>query len=311
MKILVTGSAGYIGSMLVPMLLDEGHKVTVVDNFLYGYTPVLHFASHANVTFYNKDIRRKDTVQGVIKGQDVIIHLASIVGFPACSRDEDAAISTNLESTKLIIDNMSKGQILQYASTGSTYGRVEEICTEETPINPLTLYGKTKAESEKYIFASAHAENCIALRFATVFGVSPRIRLDLLVNDFVYKAVHDRVIVLYEGHFRRTFLHVYDAAYSYVHFLKNLNTGLGNIFNVGTETMNYTKKDIALMIQKRFEYEIYEAGIATDLDQRDYEVSYRKIEETGFKTRITMEEGIDELLKVIPFMKIKMQYRNA
>ena len=311
MKVLITGGAGYVGTVLVPMLLDSGNEVTLIDNFMFGYTPVLHFASQPKLKIINADIRNEGVLCEHLKGKDIIIHLASIVGFPACARDESAAISTNVDSTKLIVDNISLGQILFYASSGSSYGRVEEICTEEIPINPLTLYGRTKAESEEYIFNSKHGKNSIAFRFATVFGVSPRLRLDLLVNDFVYKAVNDKIIVMYEGHFRRTFLHIKDAANSYIHMMNNLNSCSGKIFNVGSNDMNYTKKEVALAIQKKVRFELYEAGIGKDMDQRDYEVSYDKIRKTGYKTIIDLDTGINELLQVITFMKVRLQYRNA
>ncbi len=311
MKILVTGGAGYVGSVLIPVLLEKGHQVTILDLFLFDYTPILHFAHHPKLTVVNADIRNQGVVKQHLKGKDLIIHLAAIVGFPACARDESAAISTNIESTRTIVENMDKGQSLFFASSGSSYGRVDGICTEDTPINPLTLYGRSKAESEKIIFDSKHASNAIAFRFATVFGVSPRLRLDLLVNDFVYKAINDKIIVLYEGHFRRTFLHVNDAALSYIHLLDNFDSSKGQIFNVGADEMNYTKAEVAELIGKKVPYEIYRSDIGTDLDQRDYEVSYVKITDSGFKCTMSLEQGLDELIKVISFIKVKQQYRNA
>ncbi|MBC8204295.1 SDR family oxidoreductase [bacterium] len=311
MKVLVTGGAGYVGSCLLPMLLEAGHDVTMIDMFMFGCHPIMHIASHPQFTVINDDVRNEGVIKKHLKGKDLIIHLASIVGFPACARDESAAVSTNLGSTKLIVDNMEMGQHLFYASSGSSYGRVKEICTEEVPINPLTLYGRTKAESEAYIFNSKHGKNSIAFRFATAFGVSPRIRLDLLVNDFVYKALHDKIIVLFEGHFRRTFLHVKDCAYSYIHMIDRIDSCNGEIYNVGSNDMNYTKKEVALMIQKKVNYELYEAGVGKDLDERDYEVSYDKIIKTGFSNTIDFETGLNELIKVLTFMKLRMEFRNA
>lgn len=311
MKILVTGGAGYVGSVLTPILLEAGHDVTLIDMFLFDYTPALHFAAHPRLKVVNADIRNEGVLKEHLKGSDLIIHLAAIVGFPACARDESAAVTTNIGTTKAIVDNMQPGQALFFASSGSSYGRVEGICTEETPINPLTLYGRTKAEGEKMIFDSKHGPNSIAFRFATVFGISPRLRLDLLVNDFVYKAINDKIIVLYEGHFRRTFLHVRDSALSYLHMMDNFDSCKGQIFNVGSDDMNYTKAEIADIIKKKVPYEIYRSDVGTDFDQRDYEVSYEKIARTGFKTTADMDTGLNELIKVISFMKVKQQYRNA
>ena len=311
MKVLVTGGAGYVGSMLLPMLLNAGHEVTVMDMFMFNYTPLLPLATNPNLTIINADIRNEGVLKEHLPGKDFIIHLAAIVGFPACARDESAAITTNIETTRTIVENMELGQRIFFASSGSSYGRVDGVCTEETPINPLTLYGRTKAEGEKIIFNSIHGKNSVAFRFATVFGVSPRLRLDLLVNDFVYKAINDKIIVLYEGHFRRTFLHVKDAARVFAHIIDNPDSANGEIYNVGSNDMNYTKLEVAQAIKKKVDYEIYQSDIGKDHDQRDYAVSYEKIKKTGYKPEVDFETGIDELIKVVSFMKVRQQYRNA
>ena len=311
LKVTVTGGAGYLGSCLVPMLLERGHRVTVLDNFLYGVEPILHFATHPNVTIINGDVRRDSDLAEAVRGADAVIPLAAIVGFPACAADEAAALSTNLEATRKLLGIMDKGQVMLFPSTGSCYGRAEAFCTEETPINPLTVYARTKAESETAIFESPHAENAVCLRFATVFGAAARLRLDLLINDFVYKAVRDKIIVLYEGHFKRTFLHIRDAARSFVLMLESIDRSRGRVFNVGDDRLNYTKLQVAEAIRKQIAYEIYEVPIGTDLDARNYHVDYRRVQELGFKATIDLDQGIAEMIKICSFVKVRQPFRNA
>jgi nucleoside-diphosphate-sugar epimerase len=310
-KILVTGGAGYVGTVVVPMLLEQGHEVVILDNFLFGFGPVLHFATHPKVRIINGDARRRDDLRAALEGVDDVIHLAAIVGFPACAADENAAVSTNYDSTVLLLELMRPGQRLIYASTGSCYGRAETFCDENTPINPLTVYARTKADSEVAILESPHAENSVVLRFATVFGAAPRLRLDLIVNDFTYKAVNDRIIVLYEGHFKRTFLHIRDAAQCYLTVIDNFDAMKGRVFNVGDERLNHTKRDVALAIQEQLEFELYETDVGTDLDARNYHVSFDRIQEFGFRSTVSLAEGISELLDICSFVRIRMPYRNA
>ncbi|RMG42642.1 MAG: NAD-dependent epimerase/dehydratase family protein [Candidatus Dadabacteria bacterium] len=306
MKILVTGGAGYLGSLLVPMLLGRGYKVTVLDNFTWGVKPVLHFATHPELKIIGGDVRSRDVVNQAVTGQDMVIHLAAIVGYPACAADRDKAISTNVEGTRNIVE-AARGKKLIFASTGSTYGKVEGICTEESPIDPLTLYGSTKWEAEKMITDAGG----VALRFATVFGVSPRLRLDLLVNDFVYQAVHARQIILYEGHFRRTFLHCRDAARSYLTAIDYYDKMAGEAFNVGDNSMNFTKRQVAEKVREQIDFYLHEAAVGEDQDKRDYAVSYDKIGQFGYKAEVSLEEGIAELLKVVPYIHITNEWRNA
>ena len=307
MKILVTGGAGYIGSLLVPMLLKEGHEVILFDNFMWGVTPILHFASDRNLSIISGDIRNESQVKSAVKGCDVVTHLAAIVGYPACAADHNRAVTTNVDGTKNVVNALEPGQKLIFASTGSTYGKVDGICTEETPIDPLTLYGKTKWEGEKMAVDAGG----VALRFATVFGMSPRLRLDLLINDFVYQALHNKQIVLFEGYFRRTFLHATDAAKSYLFSLDNYGKMSGKSFNVGDNSMNYTKKEVAQKIAKFVEFYLHEADIGEDLDKRDYEVSYKLINGLGFKAEVTLEDGIEGLIKVLNHVNIISEWRNA
>ncbi|MBL7086847.1 MAG: SDR family oxidoreductase [Candidatus Cloacimonetes bacterium] len=306
-KVLVTGGAGYKGTILIPKLLEKGYKVTLFDRFLWGFKPILHFASNNNLRIIEGDIRDKSLVAKEVNNHDIILHLAAIVGYPACSADPHLAKTTNIGGTKNICRKISDNQILIFASTGSTYGKVEGICTEETPINPLSLYGSTKWEAEKMILD----KKGVGLRFATVFGISPRLRLDLLVNDFIYQAIHVKQIVLFEGFNRRTFLHVKDAVNSYLFAIDNYYKMRGEAFNVGDENMNYTKKDIALAIKEKIDYYLHEADIGKDLDKRDYEVSYEKIRLLGYKSKVSLGEGIDEVVKVLRHIQIVNEWRNA
>ncbi len=308
MNILVTGGAGYIGTLLIPMLLERGHKVTLYDNFMWGIKPVLHFAAHNNLDIITADVRDEKTLHKHTAGKDVIIHLAAIVGYPACAADPGRAISINVDGTRNVINGMnSKDQLLIFASTGSTYGKVDELCTEDTPIAPLTLYGSTKSEGEKMSLEAGG----VGLRFATVFGLSPRLRLDLLVNDFTYQAIHQKQIVLYEGHFRRTFLHAKDAALSYLFTLDNFEKMRGSAFNIGDNSMNYTKRDIAHLLKNYLNYYLHEAAVGEDLDKRDYEVSYEKINALGYNVTINMNQGLEELIKVLAHIKLSNDWRNA
>jgi len=274
---------------------------------MWGFKPILHFASNDNLKIIKGDVRDKNLIAEEVKKHDIILHLAAIVGYPACAADPNRAETTNVGGTRNICDTISNNQKLIFASTGSTYGKVNEICTEKTPINPLSLYGKTKWEAEKIVLEKGG----VGLRFATVFGVSPRLRLDLLINDFVYQAIHNKQIVLFEGYFRRTFLHVQDAVSSYPFTIDNYDRMRGKAFNVGDENMNYTKKAVALSIQEKVDYFLYEADIGEDLDKRDYEVSYDKIKNLGYRAKINLKDGIEELIKVLTPLTITNEWRNA
>lgn len=306
MKILVTGGAGYIGTLLVPMLLEKGHKVVLFDNFTWGIKPILHFAADENVEIVTGDVRNQGEVKGAMAGCDVVIHLAAIVGYPACAADVGRAYAVNVDGTRNVVEELGSRRLI-FASTGSTYGKVEGICTEDTPIAPLTLYGSTKWQAEQMVTE----QGGVALRFATVFGVSPRLRLDLLVNDFTYQALSHKQIVLYEGHFKRTFLHARDAAGVYLFALDNYENMVGQAFNVGSEGMNYTKKEVALRIKNYVDYYLHEAEIGEDQDKRDYEVSYAKLRALGYRTSIDLDKGIRELIKVLKHLHLTNEWRNA
>ena len=308
MKILVTGGAGYIGSMLVPELLKAGHEVCVYDSLLFGGNSMLPYFRNPNFTMIVGDIRDTEDLKKVVEGKDVIIHLAAIVGYPACEKDHKITKEVNLEATKNLVDMLEDNQIILFGSTGSNYGAVEGVCTEETPLNPLSLYGVTKTKAEQYIM-----ENCkaVAYRFATAFGLSPRLRLDLLVNDFTNKALNEKYIVVYESHFMRTFIHVYDIAKSFMFALNNLDKMIGNVYNVGSDNMNYSKREICEIIKSKTDYYLHLADIGKDADQRDYVVSYDKISSLGFDTTIGIEEGIEELVNGISVIKIQNPYANV
>jgi nucleoside-diphosphate-sugar epimerase len=307
-RVLVTGGLGYVGSVLVPILLAEGYKVTVLDNLRYhnhhglfsqvGSVPVI---SHPNfVCLINGDVRDEATVQNALKGQDAVIHLAAIVGAPACDKFPDDARTINADSTRILLKYMNRNQTILFASTGSCYGIVQDICTEDSPLNPCTLYGTTKKDAEDEVIRAGG----IAFRFATAFGVSPRTRFDTLLNTFTLAAVRTKALKVYQCDARRTFIHVRDMARVFVFGLKNADAMRGNVYNVGDEDLNLTKRQAAEFIAKRikqrlgFDVNVEFATEGSDPDQRDYEVSYKKIRGVGdgFRTAVSLSEGIDELI---------------
>jgi nucleoside-diphosphate-sugar epimerase len=307
-KILISGGSGYIGSVLAPMLLEQGHHVTIYDNFVYGAQPVLGFSMHPHVELIKGDVRDADHLARAIKGRDWVMHLAAIVGYPACAADPFRATTTNVEGTRNVLEAMDTNQRLIFASTGSTYGKVIGTATEDTPIAPLTLYGKNKRDCERMI-RNSNIPHTI-LRFATVFGSSPRLRLDLLINDFVYQAIHNKQIVLFEGHFRRTFLHSTDAAAVYPFAMEHFEDMTGNVYNVGDESMNFTKKQVAHKIREYVNYYLHEADVGTDPDQRDYEVDYTRLKRLGYTAKVTLSEGLRELVKILSVLVIQHPLRN-
>lgn len=307
MKILITGGAGYVGTSLIPQLLEKKYKVIVFDNLMFGGDPLLPFFRDKNFEFIKGDIRDKSSLSNAVKQADIIIHLAAIVGFPACRKDPELAKSVNIDGTKNLIDVCSNDQLIFYGSTGSNYGSVEGICTEETPLNPLSLYGQTKTIAEKMLLEN---RKTIAWRFATAFGVSARMRLDLLVNDFTYKALTQGYLVVYEKHFMRTFIHVFDMGRVFLFGIENSQKMIGNVFNVGNENMNYSKEEICNMIKEKTNAYIHYADIGEDADKRNYVVSYEKIKNLGFTTTITVEEGIDELIKALKVIHFRTPYTN-
>jgi len=308
MHILVTGGAGYIGSILVNELLKNGHKVKVYDSLRFGGNSLLPMFQYPHFSFVKGDIRDTALLEEHVKNTDAIIHLAAIVGYPACKKYPDLAKSVNVDATIALMKMLSKDQLVLYASTGSNYGAVPNgICTEETPLSPVSLYGETKTQAEQVILQH---QNSVAYRFATAFGLSPRMRLDLLINDFVYKALTQKYIVVYESHFMRTFIHVRDIVRAFSFALENISRMKGQTYNVGHESMNYTKKEICEMIARKIEYYLHLADIGNDEDKRNYRVSYQKIAAHGFQVSVSMEQGIDELVRGIQALEIKEPYAN-
>lgn len=310
MKILVTGGAGYIGSILVPQLLQKGYEVVVVDNFMYNQTSLLDCCYHENFAIIKGDARDQGLIKEQLKTADVIFPLACLTGAPLCAKDPIGAQTTNFDAVKMILDLRSNGQIVIFPTTNSGYGVGEKgiYCTEETPLRPVSLYGRLKVEIEK---ALLDAGNCITMRFATLFGASPRMRLDLLVNDFSYRAVNDRFLVLFEAHFKRNYLHVRDAAGAFVHCLENFSAMRNEPYNVGLSDANLSKRELCEEIKKQVPaFYFAEASVGEDVDKRDYIVSNEKIERTGFKTAYSLQFGLSELLKGFQIIK-RNQFANV
>jgi len=292
--VLVTGAAGFVGSVLTPMLVKHGYDVTAIDNFMYdNETTLLDLCKNDNFDIYRMDVRDDRSLMPHVAKADIIIPLAGLVGAPACDLDPFTAKTLNLDHPIDLIKRLSADQFCIMPTTESSYGSNDEICTEDTPINPLSTYAVHKAAVEKVLM---ERENSISLRLATVFGLSKRQRLDLLVNDFAWKAYREHSILLFEEHYKRTVLHVEDAAQAFVHAIQNRATMRGEIFNVGNVTL--TKRSLCEAILAKMP-DFYFASIAkgSDPDQRNYEVSSAKLKRTGYEYRWTLEAGLDELFK--------------
>ncbi|RNA04609.1 dTDP-glucose 4-6-dehydratase-like [Brachionus plicatilis] len=298
--VLITGGAGYIGSALVPMLIEKNFKVTVYDLFNYGSESLIACSLSENLTLIKGDIRDEEKLKEALKYADIVVHLAAIVGYPACSKDPELAMSTNVLGTKLLAKNMRKDQKLIFSSTGSCYGAIPDgFCSEDTPLSPLSLYGQTKVEGEKIV----QEANGISLRLATIFGISQRLRLDLLINHLTYKALTEKHFEVYEPHFRRTFLHIRDVARAFVFTIENYEKMQGQVFNVGSDSLNFTKLDICHLIKNALpDCVITPTDSGTDADKRDYQVSYAKIRNLGFKPTVTVQDGIKELMSFLPYL---------
>ena len=310
MKILVTGAAGYIGSILVPKLLALGHAVIALDSFLYHQTSLLDCCHNKSLTVVNGDARDQALITDLLKNVDVVFPLACLTGAPVCSKDPIAAKSTNFDAVKMLLDLRSKEQRIIFPTTNSGYGvgEQEKYCTEETPLRPISLYGRLKVDIEKILL---DAENTITFRLATVFGASPRMRLDLLVNDFTYRAVNDRFLVLFEAQFNRNYLHVRDVADVFIFGLENFDSMKGEPYNVGLSDTNISKLELCQEIQKHVpNFYFTEAPIGEDVDKRDYIVSNEKVESKGFKPGIPLSAGVTELIKAFQIVK-KRNYTNV
>jgi nucleoside-diphosphate-sugar epimerase len=309
-RVLVTGGAGYIGSVLVPALLQEGFAVHVVDNFLFRQSSLLDCCIHPRFSVTRGDCRDKAVMEKALRGADYIIPLAAIVGAPACSADATATVSTNLEAVKLLLQLRSKQQRIVLPNTNSGYGVGEpgSFCTEESPLRPISLYGTTKVEAEAAVLG---AGNAVTFRLATVFGASPRMRVDLLVNDFVYRAFNDRAVIVFEGHAQRNYVHVRDVARAFIHAIANFDAMQNEPYNVGLSDANLSKLELCEEIKRQLPAFVYlEAPIGEDPDKRDYIVSNAKIEATGFKAQVSLADGIRELVKGYTMLR-NARYANV
>ena len=302
-NILVTGGAGYLGSTMVPDLLQLGHRVTVLDSFMYKQASLNHVCHHPNFTVVKGDIRIEGVMAPLIKKADIVIPLAALVGAPMCSQDPVGATTVNHDAIALMLKLLSKQQIVLMPTTNSAYGTgdMNNFCTEESPLNPISLYAKEKVGIEKELL---QRDNAISFRLATVFGMSPRMRIDLLVNDFTYRAVHDRFVVLFESSFKRNYVHVHDVSRVFQHAIANFDKMKGQIYNVGLSDANVSKKELCERIQKQvLDFVVLDAPVGKDPDQRNYIVSNAKIEATGYKPMHSLDMGISDLIKGYTMIK--------
>lgn len=308
-KILITGGAGYIGSLLTERILELGHHVTVVDNFVYGQSSINHLCLNKKLTIIRADVRDYKKIKPLLKTFDVIIPLAALVGAPISKFDPVGARTINHDSIEFLLKNVSANQVILMPTTNSAYGKggKNSLCDEKSKLNPISQYAVDKVEIEKKLM---ERKNSVSFRLATVFGMSPRMRIDLLVNDFVYRAVTDGFIVLFESHFKRNFIHVRDVCDVFIFALDNFDKVKNQIFNVGLSNANLSKKELCEVIQKKIpKFVFFEDNLQKDPDQRNYIVSNDKIEKLGFKPKISLDQGIEELVKGYQILKPKI-YSN-
>jgi nucleoside-diphosphate-sugar epimerase len=308
--VLVTGGAGYLGSVLCEHLLAAGHRVTVLDSFMFGQTPLFHLCAHPQLEIVRGDARDEATVKRLLKSADVVIPLAALVGAPLCDRDPIAAESVNRDAVQLVNRARSKQQLIVYPTTNSGYGTKSgaQFCTEETPLEPISLYGRSKVEAEADVLAS---DNAITLRLATVFGTSPRMRLDLLVNHFVHAAVTDGYLVIFEKDFKRNYIHIRDVADCLLHCIANSARMIGRPYNAGLDAANLSKEELALKVKEHVpNFYIHFSEVGSDPDKRNYIVSNQRLREAGCEAKRSLDDGIVELLKAYRMMR-KTQYGNV
>jgi nucleoside-diphosphate-sugar epimerase len=310
LRVLVTGGAGYIGSVLVPLLLQRGYAVTVLDNFGFGQSSLLDCVQYEHLTIVRGDVRDEAVVRPLVAQADVIIPLACLVGAPLCAQRPVEAQTVNFDAIQMLVKLSGSGQRFLFPTTNSGYGIGEEgiFCTEETPLRPISLYGRLKAEIEQVLLESGRG---ITFRLATAFGISPRMRLDLLVNDFTYRAVTDRFIVLFEAHFKRNYIHVRDVAKAFLHGMDHFDAMKNQAYNVGLSDANLSKRELCEAIKAQVpEFHIVESEIGQDPDKRNYIVSNAKIEATGYQPDVHLEKGIAELIRGYQIVR-RNQYANV
>ena len=306
MKVLITGGAGYIGVVLTQLLLDRGDFVRCYDKLNFRIDALLPFFRNPRYEAVEGDVRDAESLKQSLRDVDAICHLAAVVGFPACKRNPELALEVNVHGTQLLNAARSAQQGLVFANTGSIYGAVEDgVCTENTPLNPATVYGRTKMEAERILLDSG---NAVSYRLATAFGLSPALRLDLLVNDLCYQAVRNRNLILYEAHVQRSFIDVYDIARAIIHALDNYDLMRGEPYNCGSESLNASKLEIANLIREQTDFYMHIAEIGKDEDKRDYHVVYDKISRTGYQTTVTLKEGITHLISAFRHLHIPSPY---
>jgi len=302
-RVLVTGGAGYLGSVLCEHLLDAGYRVTVLDNLLYRQNSLFHLCAHPAFDFVAGDVRDEAMMRRLVSGADVVIPLAAIVGAPACDRDPSMARAVNLDAVRLVNRLRSSDQLVVYPTTNSGYGAKsgDTFCTEETPLEPISLYGQTKADAEAELLGTP---NAITLRLATVFGMSPRMRLDLLVNHFVHAAVTDRYIVIFEKDFKRNYVHIRDVADCFIYCIRHAHAMAEKCYNLGLDAANLSKEQLALKVKEHVpQFHLEFAQFGSDPDKRNYIVSNQRLREAGFEARRSLDEGIAELLKGYRMMR--------
>ena len=317
MKILITGGAGYLGSVMTKNLLDLGHEITVLDSLLFKQISPLTYTNNKKYNFIYGDVRNKELLSKLVKSHDVIIPLAAIVGFPACKSDPKSAWDINYNQIIDIVEVISKDQLILYPNTNSGYGvgygikENQTECTEESSLKPISVYGESKCASEKLLLDGTSS---VCFRLATVFGSSPRMRTDLLVNEFVYKAMTDKYIVVFEKHFKRNFIHIQDVANVFTHALNNYDSMKSNVYNVGLSDANLNKEELLEKIKLYVpDFAITYSDFYEDPDKRDYVVSNKKIESTGWRPNYTLDDGIQELIKSYQVLIPRMtsEFRNG
>jgi nucleoside-diphosphate-sugar epimerase len=313
MKVLITGGAGYLGSVITQKMLEAGHRVTAIDNLSFKQLSPLQFTSNPNYNFIYGDVRNVDFLKHQVGIHDVIIPLAAIVGFPACKADPKLAWEVNYTQIETILDSIGDEHIILYPNTNSGYGIGEgqSECTEESPLNPISVYGESKCAAEKLLLNCSQA---ICFRLATVFGTSTRMRTDLLVNEFVYKAMTDKYITVFEKHFKRNFIHIQDVANVFLWVLNNYETMKHNVYNVGLSDANLSKQELLEKIQQYIpDFAISYSDFYEDPDKRDYIVSNAKIEKTGWNPQYSLDDGIKELMKTYQVLipRLSFEFRNG